>query len=55
MGQRKLKPRIPSQRPVPEEEDRSAAMFMDGRLPELPDAQLPRELDGPVKFELSNI
>ena len=55
MRQRKLKPRIPSQRPVPENEDRSATTFMDGRWPELPDAPLPRELDGLGKVELSNM
>ena len=55
MRQRKFEPRIRSQRPVPEEKDRSTTMFMDGRLPKLPNAQLPREMDGPGRFELSNI
>ena len=50
----KPKPRIPSQRPIPEKEYRSVATFMDGRWPELPDAQLPRELDSGGRVELSN-
>ena len=53
--QRKLKPQIPSQRPVPENEDQSAATLMDRRWPELPDTPLPREIDGRVRAELSSV
>ena len=55
MRQRKPKPRIASQRPVPEDEDRSVVIFMDGRWPDLPDDQLPREIDARGRAELSSV
>ena len=51
MRQRKLKPRILSQRPVHKKDGQIAATFTAG----LPDAQLPREMDGFGRVELSNI
>ena len=57
MRQRKLEPRIRSQSPVPEKENRSAAtsILIDGQWFELHDAQLPREMDGNGRAELSNV
>lgn len=53
--QRKVEPRTPSQGPVPEKENRSAAISIYGQWTELPDAQLPREIDGRGRAELSSV
>ena len=53
--QRKLGPQTPSQGPVPEKENRSAAISIDGQRTELPDTQLRMEIDGRGRAELSSV
>ena len=55
MRSRRLEPRIHSLEPVPEKEDRSAKTSTDKQWIELPDAQLPREIDGRGRAELSSV
>lgn len=55
MRQRRTKPRTLSQKTGLNNDGQLAAATVDGQWTELPDAQIPRELDGHERIELSSI